>query len=103
MTDKSWPEKLAESIEQNVGKDIKDQIICSHKHCQSLEEKADWAKRTISKLDELVPDIETRKKIMSKCSCACFDDRFLEFREKYRQVGDIDQLLEMMYKNCKYY
>ena len=36
---------------------------------------------------------------MSKCSCACFDDRFLEFREKYKETGDIDQLLEMMYKN----
>jgi len=69
----------------------------------SFQEKAEWVRGAIDRLDQLVPDQETRMSIMTRCSCPCFDtESIAKLRDEYRRSKDIDKILELTYKNPFY-
>jgi len=98
-----WPERLSANIKRIAGDDIEKQVMKGCEGLSTLEEKAVWSKMAMEKLDKLVPDEITRHEIMAGCSCPCFpDEHIAELRSVYRKTKDIDELLEMMYKNPFY-
>ena len=103
MTQPVWPNRLSKALKEIVGEDIRDRIISEWNDNTSPEDKADWTKQTLEKLDALIPDKKTRIDVLARCSCACFDeDKMAPLRELYRKSGDIDELLDAMYQNPFY-
>ena len=94
MTDKTWPEKLSDSIEQTAGKAVRDEVMPGWEQIVQADEaaKAEWSGRALRKLEQLVPRIRTRKEIMARCACTCLaQETIVELRDFYRRTEDIDK------------
>ncbi|MBU8932818.1 MAG: hypothetical protein KOO62_02315 [candidate division Zixibacteria bacterium] len=103
MTQSLWPDRLSKALKKVVGERVRDEIITDWDDNAKSEDKADWTRQTLDKLDALIPDKKTRIDVLSRCSCACFEeDKIAPLRELYRKSGDIDKLLDVMYKNPFY-
>lgn len=99
MGNPAWARKLSESIERYLGKAIMSEIMTNSGKFEALDEeaRAAWIKEAMDKLDARVADEETKIKIMTECSCQCYDEHIEEFKKEYRKHGDIDRLLEIMH------
>lgn len=94
-----WAGKLSESIERYLGKAIMSEIMAGSGEFEALDEKAraGWVKEAMDKLDARVADEEMKIKIMTECSCQCYEEHIEEFKKEYRKSRDIDRLLEIMH------
>lgn len=74
----------------------------------SQAQKAEWIRNAMEKLESSV-DSETMKEIMiATCPHVYPKRRILTLKERYRKLGDIDKILEVMrndrsYKGASYY
>jgi len=102
MNQPLWPQRLSENLKRIVGDKISRQVMAGCENLTDLKEKALWSKKTMAKLDELVPDENTRYEIMAGCCCFCADEIIEQLRPEYRKSQDIDKLLVKMYKNPFY-
>ena len=94
-----WPEKLFDNIKMRAGEKTAVTVTEGCGNLVSLEEKSCWARRAIKRLDEIVPDKDARLQIMTACSCPHTEAPLEELRAFYRQTGDIDRLIEKIYRN----
>lgn len=97
-------ERLAEGLDQRVGRAHRSKILAGSEILPSLTEleRAEWFKTLARRIDEAIPDEAARYDLMACCSCECADVLVDGHRAFYRQTGDLDQLLEHMYKNPFY-
>lgn len=97
-----WPQRIYENLKNHVSEEERTEIVRDYEKQSTPEEKAAWAKVAIQKLESLIPDIETRKAIMTKCCCVELDDLIEELKNMYQEHHDLDKLLEQTYRNPFY-
>jgi hypothetical protein len=106
-----WIEKFIESIDQFAGEAVRKEVMEAggkFKSGFSSAQKAVWIRETMEKL-EASSDSETIKKIMiATCPHTYPRRRIQKLRDRYKKLGDIDKLLEVMrndrsYKGASYY
>jgi hypothetical protein len=99
MGNPSWSQKISESIKHHVGKDVCDEIMNGSEILEELDEtsKAKWVKEAMDKFDGLIRDQDTKIKIMTDCSCECYEEHLDYLKDVYKKSGDIDELLDAMY------
>jgi hypothetical protein len=94
-----WIRKLSESIERYLGREIMSEIMAGGGKFEALDEEARalWVKKAMDRLDARVADEDIKIKIMTECSCQCYQEHIEEFKKEYRKHRDIDNLLEIMH------
>jgi hypothetical protein len=106
-----WVEKFAESIDRFAGGAVRKEVIKASgklRSGSSPTQRAEWIRKTMEKLEASV-DRETIKKIMmATCPHTYPRRRVQKFKERYKKLGNIDKLLEIMrndrsYKGASYY
>ncbi|MFH1374390.1 MAG: DUF6144 family protein [bacterium] len=104
MGNPNWIEKLRESLDDVADPGVREEVLAGSEAVADMDEqsKAAWVKQALDKLDRRVDDEDKRYDIMARCSCECAASIIPRFREVYRESGDIDALLEAMYKNPFY-
>lgn len=102
MENLCWPQRIYENLKEYATEEERAEIIRDYEKQTTPEEKAAWAKSAIEKLEALIPDVETRKAIMTKCCCVEYDELIKRLKNIYRENNDLDKLLEQTYRNPFY-
>lgn len=91
-------EKLAENLERLAGEAVCRQVMAGSERYPtcSLCERAEWYKGAVERLDSLVDDEDTRRRIMITVGDQFPRARIATMRDIYRRTGDLDGLLEIM-------
>jgi DNA gyrase inhibitor GyrI len=91
-------EKLAENLERLAGETVCRQVIAGSERYPacSLHERAEWYKGATERLDSLVGDEDTRRRIMITVGDQFPRARIAMMRDIYQRTGDLDGLLEIM-------
>ena len=106
-----WIDKFAESINCFAGEPIRKEVMEGSQRIRSSSspsKKAAWIKGAMEKLQALV-DEETKKKIMiGTCPHTFPKGRIQKLRRRYKKLGNINKLLEIMcndrsWKGTSYY
>lgn len=99
MGNPSWSERLSDSLSRYVGETGKKAVMEGCNILQGPDERAraEWMTQAMDKLDERVPDEETKIKILTECSCQCYEEHLELFKAEYKKSKDIDRLLEVMH------
>ena len=99
MSEKTWPEKLAESIREVVDEDTANWVLGEAEGIPEADiiTKALWTEAVVNRLEAAVHDPQKRIDIMTRCCCRCADEHLAGFREQYKQHGDLDRLLGDMH------
>jgi len=106
-----WVEKFAESIDRFAGGTVRKEVTEASgklRSGSSSTQKAEWIRKTMEKLEASV-DRETIRKIMiATCPHTYPRRRVQKLKERYKKLGNIDKLLEIMrndhsYKGASYY
>ena len=98
--EKYWLGKFAHSIEQIVGRELKDEIMAGS---ESLSDNSDrheviaWSKHAIERLDRSV-DMGKRIDIMTGCACEYPKSELQEIRKKYEETADVALCHDMLQK-----
>jgi hypothetical protein len=89
-------------INEHAGAGAADYVLEGNEELAGMtpQERADWSCRAMIWLEEVIPDLETRKKIMVDRSCV-FTEEFgegplLKLREIYKRTGDLEAVFEVM-------
>jgi len=94
-----WIDKFAESIDRFAGENVRKEVMKSSEKLISSSnpsKKAEWIKGAMERLDASV-NKETMKKIMIEtCPHTYPKGRIQKLQRKYKQLGNIDELLEIM-------
>lgn len=102
MENLCWPQRIYENLKGHATDEERAEIVRDYEKQSTPEEKAAWAKKAINKLEQLIPDIETRKEIMTKCCCVELDELIEKLKKMYQEHNDLDKLLEQTYQNPFY-
>jgi hypothetical protein len=106
-----WIEKFAESIDRFADETVRKEVMEASGKLgsgSSSSQKAEWIRKAMEKLEASV-DKETIKKIMiATCPHTYPRRRVQKLKERYKELGNIDKLLEIMrndrsYKGASYY
>jgi len=101
----SWLERFARSIADIAGEAVKKDVMKGNEKLGSHptpSQRARWIKGAMERLNALVNE-ETRKRIMiNTCPHTYPKKRIDELRKQYKQLGSIDNLLEIMYNDKSY-
>jgi len=105
-----WVEKFFESINYFAGETIRREVMeaSGELRSESNSKKAEWIKNAMQKLEASV-DEETFKNIMvATCPHTFPKRRIKKMRSRYKKLGSIDKLLEIMrndhsWKGASYY
>ncbi|MCW3993226.1 MAG: hypothetical protein NWE85_01495 [Candidatus Bathyarchaeota archaeon] len=106
-----WIERFTESIDHFAGETVRKEVMEASgklRSGSSPARKAEWIRKAMDKLEASV-DKETIKKIMiATCPHTYPKRRIQKLKERYKKLGNIDKLLEIMrndrsYKGASYY
>jgi len=106
-----WIEKFTESIDHFAGETVRKEVMEASgklRSGSSNTQKAEWIRKAMEKLEASV-DREIIKKIMiATCPHIYSRRRIQKLKERYKKLGNIDKLLEIMrndrsYKGASYY
>jgi hypothetical protein len=96
---KMWKQLFTEGLDTYTNEVVKETVLNAQNH-QSVESTAEifstWICHTMERLDALVQDSETRRKIMLCCSSRMPIAHLQLLQEVYEQSGDLDSLIEFM-------
>ncbi len=106
-----WVQKFAESIDHFAGKTVRKEVMeASGKlgSSSSPSRKAEWIKNAMEKLEALVDEEMMEKIMIATCPHTFPKGRIQKLRRRYKKLGDIDKLLEIMrndrsWKGTSYY
>ncbi|MFX0183281.1 MAG: hypothetical protein ACFE95_09405 [Candidatus Hodarchaeota archaeon] len=99
-----WIKKLNESLDQYKGETVRKKVMKGSEKLKSRssgDKKAKWVKSAMEKLDILV-DEETRQKVLMSCSHVFPKTRLRPLKNKYKETGNIDAVIELMHKDRSY-
>lgn len=106
-----WIENFVKSIDHLAGETVRKEVMeaCGKLKVGSAQaQKAVWVKKAMEKLEASV-ESETMKEIMiATCPHVYPKRRIRKLNERYKKLGDIDKILEIMrndrsYKGASYY
>jgi hypothetical protein len=100
-----WIEKFAESIDHFVGEAVRKEVMEASgklRSGSSPAQKAEWIRKAMDELAASV-DRETIKRIMiATCPHTYPKRRIQKLKERYKKLGSIDKLLEIMRNDRSY-
>ncbi|MGB2963999.1 MAG: hypothetical protein WBB69_08435 [Anaerolineales bacterium] len=96
--EKNWRDKLSRAVEENLGEEIRDQVLQDGDSLSDdtpSEEKIRW---TCEALDRLggVTDEKTRQDILAQCACQYPKEDLLDVKRVYQASGNIDLVVSML-------
>jgi hypothetical protein len=101
----SWLERFAKNIADSAGEAVMREVMEGAEELGARptpSKRARWIRGAMERLNASV-DEETRKQIMIRtCPHTYPRKRIEELRKKYKQLGSIDKLLEIMYDDTSY-
>ena len=97
MEELSWIQRLSKNIKDSAGEEIMNTVIAGYDDLASPEEKSEWAKKAMERLDKLIPDDQTRWEIMAKSACRFPIERLAYVKAVYDKTKSIDEVLKAMH------
>ena len=101
----SWLERFAKSVADIAGESAKKDVMKGNEKLGARptpSQRVKWIRGAMERLDASV-DEETRKRIMTNtCPHTYPRKRIEDLRKRYKQLGSIDKLLEIMYNDKSY-
>ena len=97
---KSWLKKFSNHLDDILGEEARKEIMHDYEPISdksSLKERAEWTQKAIKKLDEIASS-KQGKEIMNKCGCILWGKLFEPLKEKFKETGDIDEVLKMKHE-----
>ena len=106
-----WIEKFTESIDRFAGKTVRKEVMETTgklRSGSSPTQKAEWIRKAMEKLEASVKEETIRKIMIATCPHTYPKQRIEKLKERYKKIGNIDKLLEIMrndrsYKGASYY
>ncbi len=98
-------EKWARGIERFSDKDTADRVMDGSGCLKDADAaaRAKWFADALKRLEAAIPDLETRQKILTGCSCVFTDefgqDSLLSYRKIFEETGSVEKVLETMRKD----
>jgi len=91
-------ERLAENLDRLAGEAVRQDVMAGSERYPlcSFHERAEWYKGAIERLDLLVGDEDTRRRVMITVGDQFPRARIATMRDYYQRTGDLDGLLEIM-------
>ena len=96
--EKNWQDKLSRAVEENLGKEIRDQVIQDGDSLSDdtpSEEKIRWTCEALNRLGG-VADKKIRQEILVQCACQYPKEDLLDVKRAYQASGNIDLVLSML-------
>jgi hypothetical protein len=96
--EKSWLEKFSRSMEDVIGKEMRDKIIRGSEVFSDSSDRSEvisWSKEAMKYLDELV-DAERCIELMTRCACQYPKSELREIRRKYEETRSVEMAHEML-------
>lgn len=101
--------KWARLITEHAGPDAAQRVLEGHQNLGGMtpEERAAWSRKAMLRLEEVIPDLETRKTIMAGRSCVFIEEfgeePLIKLREIYRRTDDLEAVFDAMAKDREKY
>jgi hypothetical protein len=88
----------------NAGREIRDEIMAGAEQLDSMDgaARARWVRQAMTKLEQLVPDKNTRKRVLALSACRFPKEYLAKLRAEYLRLNDLDVFLEYVYRNPFY-
>ena len=101
----SWVERFAKNVAAFAGEAVRTEVMQGSEALGDRPtpgRRARWIKSAMDRLDALV-DEDIRKQIMIRtCPHTYPKQRIATLRKQYRQLGSLDKLLDLMYRDTSY-
>jgi hypothetical protein len=94
-----WLGNLATGMERHAGAAAREKVMAGHNYLtpySTAQESVDWIRGGIERLEAAVPDENARQAVMMCCSHRFPRWRIENLRDAYRQLQDLDRLLQVM-------
>ncbi len=101
--------KWVRLIDEHAGKDTGEKVVEGWERLSEAtpEQRAEWTARATKKLEELVPDLAARRRIMLERSCVFVEEfgeePLLKLRRIYKDTGSLDAVIDQMCKDSYKY
>lgn len=94
--------KWTRLINEHAGPGVGERVLEGHQNLDGMtpEERAAWSRKAMLRLEEVIPNLETRKTIMADRGCVFVEEfgeePLLKLREIYRKTGDLEAVFDAM-------
>jgi hypothetical protein len=105
MANPEWLERFSAEVTRQVDPLVADTILAGAGAFAKLNDtdRARWCVEAMSRLDETVPDQDTKITIMTACSCQCYAGHIEAFRKVWQETQDLDRLIDTMHGTVFYH
>jgi len=97
-----WLKSLRDNLDRLAGEEVRNEVMAGSEGLAddpAPEELAEWFRGAVDRLDGLAEE-GTRKRVMMDSSPDVFPPERIEaLRERYREKGDLDDLIRVMYED----
>jgi effector-binding domain-containing protein len=100
-----WLVRFRDGLDRHAGEEIVRHVLEGSENLSpesDPSEKVAWVKGAMARLDEAVPDDDTRREIVSGCAHVYPEDVIAKLKDDYERLGSIDALLDSMQKDPGY-
>jgi hypothetical protein len=101
-----WDRLLAEGLEATLGTDARHEVMAAIDEIgpeSPLAAYTDWIRGAMDRLDGLASDPRDRYEVLSGCAHVFSDHRIAQLRAVYQERGEIDDVLQEMYRDPDWY
>ena len=94
-----WLERLAEGLDRYADETVRKSVLEGGESIGPLSDpdaRLAWTKRVLDRIDSLVEDPDTRRKILLGCAHRYPPDRIAKLRKEYERLGSVEELLKFM-------
>ena len=94
--------KWVRLINEHAGPSAGERVLEGHQNLDGMtpEERAAWSRKAMLRLEEVIPDLATRKTIMADRGCVFVEEfgeePLLKLRDIYRKTGDLEAVFDAM-------
>ena len=97
--ERNWLRKFADCLQHRAGPDVRDRIMQGSEGltaASSRDEVVSWSRAAMERLEQLVPDENGRRDIMTACACQYPRTQLAPIREAYEETHDVDLAHQML-------
>ena len=106
-----WLERFDRSLGELAGEDVRREVLSGSEDLSSdseTDEKIAWVKGAMARLDAMVPDEDTRREIVCRCSHIYPAAQIEKLKSKYDELGGLDGFMAWLeedpgYEGAPYY